>query len=70
MKDGMGRVERLSPFLLRLNGAGDLGHSIRYAGIVWTLDGLQWAWLLKSNRYLNGHRSSELNGSHIMVEPI
>ena len=66
----MGRVERLSPFLLRLNGAGDLGHSIRCAGIVWALDGLQWALLLKSNRYLNGHGSSDLNGSHIIVAPI
>ena len=65
----MGRVERLSPFLLRLNGTGDLGHSIRYAGIVWALDGLQWAWLLKRDWYLNGHGLSDLNEWQMRIAP-
>jgi len=65
----MGRVERLSPFLLRLNGAGDLGHSIRYAGIVWTLEGLQCPMILKRDWYLNGNGSSELDGWQIRIAP-
>ena len=65
----MGRVKRLSPFLLRLNGTGDLGHSIRYDGIVWTLDGLQCPMILERDRYLNGHRSSELNEWQMRIEP-